>query len=309
MHRTRRGAVALVVLVLLAGLAGCRTNQPVRTAQVDLRLPCGSGTTVKARWAFPAEGTPTGLVWLQHGFSRSAAQVQDLAASYARRGYAVVSPSVASFGSCSINETSLHTAIASVLAGAGPGSALGSSHDAARRSAGLPAAAVPTRFVVSGHSAGGALATVVASRLATDPSGPVRARLAGVVLLDPVENGANGMQTALPSLASVPLLVVAAPGGICNSQASGTARVRAARTGFIGVRLPSGCHCDAEADTTDGLCTLTCGTPKPANEAALKRLAADWADDMLRGRRVDEAVYPGGTWYEDQRRAGVIVTL
>jgi len=117
------------------------------------------------------------------------------------------------------------------------------------------------------------------------------------------------MADALPALVDVPVLTVSAPGGVCNASASGTTALLAARSGFAGVRLASGCHCDAEADSTDILCTLTCGTPSDTNEAALKRLAADWADDMVRGARADEEVYPGGTWFEEQVTAGVVVPL
>ena len=129
------------------------------------------------------------------------------------------------------------------------------------------------------------------------------------MLLDPVETSDDAMAAALPGLQGTSVLTVSAPGGSCNASASGTSRLIAARSGFVGVRLPSGCHCDAEADSTDFLCTLTCGTPKTENEAALKRLAADWADDMARGRQVDTEPYPGGTWYEGQRSAGTLVTL
>lgn len=306
----RRLAVVMGAAMLLVTLAGCRTTSPVQTVSRSLRIPCGSGgTQVDARWTFPTDRDPAGLVWLQHGFARSAARLDDLAASIAARGHVVVAPSVSSFGACSVNENALHEAIANLLSGGPASSALQTSWDAARSAAGRPLIALPTKVVVAGHSAGGALATVVASRVTQDGSPSTRARLAGVVLLDPVENSANGMRSALPALAATSVLTVSAPGGSCNANASGTARVLAARSGFVGVRLPTGCHCDAEADSTDALCTIACGTPRTENEVALKRLAADWSDDMLRGRHGDEHPYPGGQWYEEQRSAGTLVTL
>jgi hypothetical protein len=308
--RTRRTLAAGLALALVVTLAGCRISAPTDTRTASLRIPCGSsGTQVNARWTFPTDRDPVGLIWLQHGFARSAARVDDVARSLAARGHVVVAPDLGSFGSCTINEEATHTAIAALLSGGSATAALQTSWDAARSAAGAPTLPLPAKVVVSGHSAGGALATVVGGKLASDPSATVRARLAGVVLLDPVENSSNGMLAALPALAGTQVLTVSAPGGSCNSNASGTARLIAARSGFVGVRLPSGCHCDAEADTTDFLCTLTCGTPQTANETALKRLAGDWADDMLRGRRVDENPYPGGTWYQEQLQAGTLVTL
>lgn len=305
----RRAASIAVLLVVLAGLAACRSNTAVTTRATTLTIPCGSsGTTVNARWTFPTAGAVNGVVYLQHGFARSAAKVDDVAKAIAARGLAVVAPDLSSFGSCSINEAATRTAVADLLDGRGTDT-LQASNDRARSAAGLAAAPLPAGVVLAGHSAGGALVTAVGSRLATDATPAVRQRLRGVVLLDPVETTDNAMQAALPGLASVPLLTVAAAPGSCNADGSGTSRVVAGRSGFVGVRLPSGCHCDAEAGTTDGLCTFACGTPKAANVAALKRLAADWADDFARGRKVDTEPYPGGTWYEQQRTAGTIVTL
>ena len=300
-------AAAAAVVVMTTGLTSCRPTYDVEGTSVSLTLPCGSGTSVDANWYWPKDQDLGGLVWLQHGFSRSKDAVADLTKKYAARGYAVVAPTLASFGSCGINDGAMHTAIATTIAV--NGGVLQASFDAARTKVGRPKVTLPGRVVLSGHSAGGAAMTVVAGKLASSPNAPTRAKLAGVVLLDPVENSDNGMKGALPSLASTPLLTISSPAGTCNSNASGTVAVQAARSGFVGVRLPSGCHCDAEADSTDGLCTLVCGTPKQANKDALRRLAVDWAQDMFLGKHDDEEPYPGGTWYEQQKAAGTIVSL
>ena len=60
--------------------------------------------------------------------------------------------------------------------------------------------------MLSGHSAGGALVTVVGGIVNSNPDANVRARLKGVMLLDPVENADNGMATNLPKLADKPVL-------------------------------------------------------------------------------------------------------
>ncbi len=306
-RRPHRALAVLVVLAVATLLGACRTTAAVTVQTATVRLPCGGGTTVGARWTFPAT-TPTGVVFLQHGFGRSAARLDDLARSVSARGLVVVAPDLASFGACSINEAATRAAVADLLDGQGPDD-LQASADRARSAAGLPPAALPSGVVLAGHSAGGALATAAASRLVTDPRDAVRRRVRGVVLLDPVETGDAAMAGALPALRGTSILTVSSPAGACNASGSGTAALVASRPGVVGVRLPSGCHCDAEADSTDGLCTLVCGTPKPTNEAVLKRLTADWADDMARGRHVDAEPYPGGAWYESQRQAGVLVTL
>ena len=203
----------------------------------------------------------------------------------------------------------MHQAIATALIGStSAGSALQVSANAARSNLGLAPLTLPATFVLSGHSAGGAAVTVAGGIIASNASASVRARLKGIVLLDPVENSGNGMAGALPNLTATKVLTVSGGDSSCNSNSSGTKALLPTRTGFAGVRLPSGCHCDAEADSTDGLCTLLCGTPKQANKDALRRLAADWASDMLRGVTSTES-YPGGAYYEQQKTAGTIQTL
>jgi hypothetical protein len=305
----RSGAVLAGLAVAVALLAACEANYEVRTTETNLAIPCSGTTNVNTIWAVPQGIEPIGFVWLNHGFARSNDAVFDLQKKYASRGLVVASPSLGAFGGCAVNSAAMHTAIANLLIGAtSPGSALEASYDAARSSLSLPAADLPQNYVLSGHSAGGALVTVVGGILNSNPDPAVRARLKGVMLLDPVENNDDGMATNLPKLADKPVYTVSAPNSSCNANTSGTAELLAARSGFVGVRLPSGCHCDAEADTTDILCTLTCGTPKDANKIALKRLAADWAVSMATGL-TNTGSFPGGQYFEETKAAGTIVTL
>jgi len=295
--------------VVVGALAACEPNYEVKLTEVKLAVPCSGTTSVDAEWAIPQGVTPTGFVWLQHGFARSNDNLIDLQKAYAARGWIVVSPTISAFGTCSINAGVMHTGIASLLAGStGSGSALEASYDAARTKLGLPAANLPANFGLSGHSAGGAAMTVVAGTLASNPSTAVSSRLKGVVLLDPVENSDNGMAAALPKLTAKKLLTISGGDSSCNSNSSGTKVFLPKRTGFAGVRLPSGCHCDAEGETTDGTCTIVCGTPKAANKTALKQLAADWMSDML-GNKTTASAYPGGEYYEKTKTAGTIATL
>lgn len=311
MQRTKRAAAAAVGAVLVVTLlSACEPNYAVKRTQVNLAIPCNGGTTnASTRWAIPEGVTPTGFIWLQHGFSRSAGVMVDLQTKYASRGWIVVSPSLGSFGACAVNSATMHAAVASLIAGStSAGSPLEASYDAARANVGVGPANLPANVALSGHSAGGAMVTVVGGALASNPSATVRNRFKGIVLLDPVENGDGGMAANLPKLAGKPVLTVSAPNSSCNSNSSGTNVLRAQRSGFVGVRMPSGCHCDAEADTTDALCTLVCGTPQAKNTAALKQLATDWISDMLNGKTTAK-VYPGGEYYETTRSAGTIQTL
>ncbi|MBX3284570.1 MAG: alpha/beta hydrolase [Actinobacteria bacterium] len=304
-----RVAVVAAAVVAVASLSACEPSYTVKDTKVTLAVPCGGTTTVDARWAFPEGVTPTGMIWLQHGFARSGDNVADLMRRYSARGYVVVAPSFSAFGGCAINAAALHAAVASLIAGSpSPTSALQVSANAARSALGLPAVTLPTNIVLSGHSAGGAAMTAVGGALASNPDPAVSSRLKGVVLLDPVENADNAMAANLPKLAALPVLTISGGDSSCNANSSGTKALLPTRTGFAGVRLPSGCHCDAEADTTDVLCTLVCGTPQQKNKDALRDLAVDWAHSMLKGSPV-ASVYPGGETYEQLLAAGTIVTL
>lgn len=295
--------------IVVGALAACEPTYDVKLTEVKLAVPCGGTTSVDAEWAIPEGVTPTGFVWLQHGFARSNDNLIDLQKAYAARGWIVVSPSLGAFGSCSINDAGMHSGIAALLAGStAGGSALEASYDAARTKLGLAAANLPPNFGLSGHSAGGAAMTVVAGAIASNPSIAESSRLKGVVLLDPVENSDNGMAAALPKLTAKKVLTISGGDSSCNSNSSGTKVLLPKRAGFTGVRLPSGCHCDAEGETTDGTCTIVCGTPKAANKTALKQLATDWLSDMLAGKTTASA-YPGGEYYEKTKAAGTITTL
>ena len=308
-HKLRFASVVLGAAIMVTSLAACDATYEVKVADVKLAIPCNGTTSVDAKWAIPQGIVPTGFVWLQHGFARSNAALADLQKAYSARGWIVVSPTISAFGTCSINAAVLHTGIANLLVGStAPGSALEASYDAARTSLGLAAADLPSAFALSGHSAGGALVTVVGGKIAANPSSAVAARLKGIVLLDPVENSDNGMAANLPKLTGKPVLTISGGDSSCNSNSSGTKVLLPKRSGFAGVRLPSGCHCDAEGATTDGTCTLVCGTPKAANTAALKQLATDWISDMLKST-TKAGAYPGGEYYEQTKAAGTITTL
>lgn len=305
----RIAAVAMGAAIAVSALTACEPTYAVKVTEVKLAIPCDGTTSVDAQWAVPEGVTPTGFVWLQHGFARSNDVLTDLQKAYAARGWIVVSPTVAAFGTCSINAGVLHSGIASLLAGStAGGSALEASYDAARTKLGLPAANLPSAFALSGHSAGGAAMTVVGGTIAANASSAVSSRLKGIVLLDPVENSDNGMAANLPKLTGKRVLTISGGDSACNSNSSGTKVLLPKRSGFAGVRLPSGCHCDAEADTTDGTCTIVCGTPKAANKTALKQLATDWMSDIL-GAKTTASAYPGGEYYEKTKTAGTITTL
>ena len=88
MRRSRVSVAGLVAFVgvALIGLVGCEPNYEVKIAEVDLAIPCGGTTTVKAQWAVPQGTTPAGFIWLNHGFARNNDNMTDLQTRYAARG-------------------------------------------------------------------------------------------------------------------------------------------------------------------------------------------------------------------------------
>ena len=276
-------------LAVTAGLCGLALLMPsaaaaVRVGHAPLVIPCGAtGTAVPAGWFFPDRSRPTGVVWLQHGFFRAAANVLTLARFIAdHTGAIVVAPTITSnpfaAGGCWINGPPMAAGVAALFTGRRD--ALQHSADAA---AGHPVA-LPRAFVLTGHSAGGNLATSAAG-YTTLPGGAVR-HLKGVVLYDAVDF-ASAMEGALARLRGPdfrPVMQIASPPSPCNASGSGTNALLGARPGnFVGVQLIGGTHIDAEGPDTDIFAMLACGLPRPPNVAAVRTIASDWISDALTG--------------------------
>ncbi|ORT56351.1 alpha/beta hydrolase fold domain-containing protein [Streptomyces sp. CB03238] len=271
-----------------------------------------------ADWYFPS-GPPKGLIWLQHGFSRANDHMTDLAGRYASAGYLVFAPTLRSadmFG-CTLqnigNNKPFLDNVATWFASADNASSqLARSYASAKRQAGrTDLGALPAAFVFSGHSAGAEAAEYVAQRLrAAHPAAFTKLR--GLVLLDPVKSFiGNNTDASLSQLAttSLPILTVSAPGYSCNNSGSGTSALQQLLPRpFVGVRLTTGAHTDAEGSSTDDAGTLMCGTPQQKNVSALQTLAVGWAKDAFNGARTAD-LYPGGTYYASLLAAGTIQTL
>ncbi|MEU8076829.1 alpha/beta hydrolase [Catellatospora citrea] len=315
----RRAALALALAAtLLAAPAPASAAPGVVEVSNTVDIRCAF-YTMKADvdWYFPA-GTPRGLVHLQHGFSRSNGNVQDLAEHYATAGFVVFAPTLpsANLYGCTVNNIGNNTAfldnVADLLGKAADSTdKLGRSFADARTRAGRSGLALPTSYVISGHSAGAEVAAYVANKLRTSYAAQF-AKVKALVLLDPVKSPVGqSMADAFHGLktTTLPMYAISSPPYLANSNASGTVElVNDVPRPFLGVRLTTGCHCDAEGASTDGLCTLTSGTPQPRNVAALQALAVTWAVDGVTGTTT-ATHYPGGAYYGDLLATGAIQTL
>lgn len=299
-------ACALGVATLWAGTPASGAAPVTR---IDGTVAVRCATTVlptPSAWYFPA-GTPRGLVWLQHGFARSDANVADLATHLAGAGFLVFTPSLPSVNLLGCTEQNLIgnsgflNNVADLFAqSADPADPLRVDFAAAAARAGRPGLRLPDELVFVGHSAGGEAVEYVAQRLhAQYPA--TWARLRGLVLLDPVKSfvGSN-TDDALRGLdaSTLPIGAISSPPGLCNDFASGTAALHAdLHRPFVGLTLRTGVHTDAEGASTDALGTLLCGTPKPANVAVLQTLTTAWVGDDVAGTRTT-TYYPGGGYFD-----------
>ena len=234
---------------------------------LDLSVPAGG--RVRTTWTAPASGHALGWAWVQHGFARRASALAGVAQLLAGEGIAVVRPDIAWWRPRrSMHDRGWLTAVAVTMARAveiGLPQARGIGVDA------------PPRWVLVGHSAGGAVvghaATCIAGRV------PSSSSVAGMVLLDPVDTVGGLLAAALPALVSDRTVVHACRPSRCNRQGATVAELRA--RGWTTVDHPGLSHADPEripgsvdgpALPADPWAARACGAP--GSDADVLALAA-----------------------------------
>ncbi|WP_439031861.1 alpha/beta hydrolase [Gordonia terrae] len=317
---TLAAMIALVGATPPAALAAPAPGAPVAVSSSDIATECaGKPVRVAARWYFPP-GQPTALVWLQHGFSRTAANLDTVARAYANAGFLVVSPSLDSvnLGGCAVAyNIADNAAFARTIGGVfGSGrdlnSPLANSLVRARAAAGRADVTMPYRMVFSGHSAGGEFVVVAADALRRADPVAYR-RLAGLMLFDPVNSffGVN-FTSAAASLGAelLPIRVIASQPSVSNNFGQGVSVLqRRTQQPFLGSRLVTGIHIDAEGESTDLIGELSeLAVPRPRNGRVLRTLATAWSSDMVAGT-VTATYYPGGRYYDLLLETRTVTTL
>lgn len=284
--------VAVAAVATIAMGVGPATAAPLRLPGT-IDLPCASGSLrQRAGWYLP-DGPARGLVWLQHGFARSNDNVESLAETLSSAGYLVFAPSLpfVDLAGCTLQNLGDNTPFLAGIAelfttAADPRGALALSLADAAPHMGRAAPDLPPDIVFIGHSAGAEAIEYVAHRLHATRSA-AWPHLRGLVLLDPVKSFlGNNTDASLTDLdpTGLPILTISGPPGLCNNFGSGTTAIRTLlHRPFVGVRLPSGAHTDAEGASSDAVGELACGVPQSANVAALQRLALTWTDDFFIG--------------------------
>jgi hypothetical protein len=285
--------VGSIVLNVVMGLIHTFDGAPVLPAGSNvtvktstLTIPVAGGQTVEADWYFPDDGeTPTRLIYLQHGLGASGPMYSYTAATLAEQTNSiVVAPSLTSnffdADGAWLGGTPMQQAVADLFVG--NRAALTESASAA---AGYEVT-LPTRFVLAGHSLGGALVMGAAGDMVDN--GAID-DLAGVLLLDSVDVN-NTVPTALQKLTGVnyrPVLDISSERYVWNMYGKVGDELQAARPGqFNGVMLVGGRHIDALQGGNPLIQIsqyLVAGFSQPQNIEAVKTLAVGWVNDMFAG--------------------------
>ena len=154
---------------------------------------------------------------------------------------------------------------------------------------------LPDKFVLTGHSAGGGLATA-AGGFYVDAVTPATNDLLGVVMYDGVSSNGT-FSTALSSLDAldIPVYQIAAPPQAWNANGQTTADLVTLRPGqFVGDALVDGSHVDSligGSPLIDFVSQLVIRRSPPGNTQGVYTLANGWINDMYAGLGPNNGVY------------------
>ncbi|WP_156690001.1 PE domain-containing protein [Mycobacterium sp. Marseille-P9652] len=272
------------------GTAGPVTG--VREGMSYLEIPVGpNGYAAPARWYFPtqADGTVNahGVIYLQHGFLGTGGWYGALATALAYgTDSIVVVPTVSSLplpGGAWLSGTQMHQAVGSLFLG--NETAL----NASAQQAGYHGT-LPQNFFLTGHSAGGGLATLAAGDYIADlGTGTANNHLLGVVMFDGVANDSAGFAAAIANLKAlnIPDYVVAAPPQPWNANGATTNELVSLYPGqFTGVELVNGSHVDSllgNKPLIDFVSQLFTSFSPGGNTQAVYTLSTTWINDLYNG--------------------------
>jgi dienelactone hydrolase len=216
-----------------------------KTVTFDVYIPNGAGLG-------PA-------VVLGHGFARNKAQMAGWGGLLASRGFVALAPNFP--GGMAPDHKVNGKVMSALLAWAVA--------DSAKAGSPIKGLVDAKRLGVMGHSAGGLAAVLAAS---------ADSKIRAVVGLDPVDNG--GLGKAAAALIKVPVTIIRAEPGACNS-AGNAAAIFGALTGpRLSLQVIKGTHCDPEWPSGI-LCTLACGATDAKRQAHFRRYAMATLDHVL----------------------------
>jgi len=273
----------------------------VKVGSSNLTIPVGTKSyTGAADWYFPTQADGTvqaqGVMLLQHGFLGSKSWYSALAQDLARQTNSiVVVPNIPSFGfftcaGCTLSSVSMQRGVADLFVDPNR-----TSLNASAAAAGYHGA-LPGKFVLTGHSAGGGLAAA-AGGFYSDAVKPEDNDLLGVVMYDGVSSNGT-FAGALKSLdvSGIPIYQIAAPPQAWNANGQTTKDLVAAQQPgqFVGVVLANGSHVDSligGSPIIDFFSQLFIKRSPAGNTEAVYTLANGWINDMYAGLGPTDGVY------------------
>lgn len=250
-----------------------------------------------ALWYFPTQANgavnANGTVYLQHGFGAIGWLYQPLAIQLAQQtNSVVVTPTIPSiplpFGLW-LNSPQMQQGVASLFLG--PQTALNIS----AQQAGFMGT-LPQDFILSGHSAGGGLATIAGGNYLA-ALGTGTNHLKGVVTFDGVANNAATYASAIAKLqaANVPVYVVAAAPQAWNAFGATTNQLVSLYPGqFVGAEIVNGSHVDSmlgNGPIIDLVLQLLTGFSPPGATSAVYTLSTGWINDIWTGHGPADPLY------------------
>ncbi|MGB0961226.1 MAG: hypothetical protein ACPGVY_00855, partial [Mycobacterium sp.] len=250
-----------------------------------LEIDCGDGYEVPADWYVPEGPTPTQLIYLQHGFLAAGPFYSYTASRLAETTQSIVvttslTSNFLACDGCWVGGSPMHRAVADLFVA--DNTALAASAGAAGLGPSLLGGV--EKVVLSGHSAGGGLATGAAGYMTEN--GAID-RLAGVVMLDGVGFGPVVPEALAKLPDELPVYNLAGKAYFWNLNGSAGAALETEWPGrFNGVRLVGGLHSDTMLGGNPliqaGL-NLVTGWSKVENVKAAEILSAAWINDMFAG--------------------------
>jgi hypothetical protein len=250
-----------------SGYSSSSTTCVTESANID-------GTSYDLKWYLP-NGTASALMLVEHGFSRSCKTLTNTSKAIAEKGVMVFCVDA----DMSAGNPALGNALGNILS--------------ARTLTPPNGKALPAKYIVGGHSAGGHFASVVGARLAANGY----ANLKGAILFDGVAaDGFTANLQAISAGGTRPVLQVAARPSVINLFNNAFGALASLGADFVGIQLvwtkynlgfsPSGgsCHIDAEGDNTDAIGVLGAAcSPNSTQTARLRDFSSTWAKDMATG--------------------------
>lgn len=272
------GAMSLAGLVGSAPAAqadaACNSYSSSSSTCVNSTLSV-AGTSYSVDWYLP-NATASALMVFQHGFSRDCANLRGSSKAVAEKGVMVLCVNADMTG----GNPAFASALGDVLA--------------ARTFAPPGGRALPVRYLVAGHSAGGHFASALGARLVAlgYPN------LGGAVLFDPVAStDFTANLEAISASGTRQVLAVTARPSVTNLFNNSHGALTGLSNPYVGVQLvwakytlgfPVGgsCHIDVEGENTDVIGIVGAGCSANSTQTArLRDFGSTWARDLATGTR------------------------